>query len=113
MIPFSNRSLYYAGLTFIALSGLGVVFLNEESILALCFFVFLFLVIRNSDALTLTLDDLRQSIRSELVHSLIEGSTQILKLRTLTCDKKRELLNSTSAMTFIAIQKAKAIQVTN
>jgi hypothetical protein len=41
--------------------------------------------------------DLKQSIRSGLVVSLIQAEWQIIKTRTLTCEKKK-LLNSTNAM---------------
>jgi hypothetical protein len=42
------------------------------------FFIFLFLMIRNSDPLSDTLKDLKQSIRSGLVVSIIQG-WQIIK----------------------------------
>lgn len=99
ILPFSNATVFYLALAFISLCGFGVVFLNEESILAVCFFIFLFLMIRNSDPLSDTLKDLKQSIRSGLITSLIQAEWQILKTRTLTCEKKRQLLNSTNAMT--------------
>jgi hypothetical protein len=44
-------------------------------------------MIRNSDPLSDTLKDLKQSIRSGLVVSLIQAEWQIIKTRTLTCEK--------------------------
>jgi hypothetical protein len=64
IIPFQMQ-LFLFSPCFISLCGFGVVFLNEESILAVCFFIFLFLMIRNSDPLSDTLKDLKQSIRSD------------------------------------------------
>jgi hypothetical protein len=61
-------------------------------------------MIRNSDPLSDTLKDLKQSIRSGLVVSLIQAEWQIIKTRTLLA-KKRQLLNSTNAMTSHAYEQ--------
>jgi hypothetical protein len=75
IIPFQMQLLFSP--CFISLCGFGV-FLNEESILAVCFFIFLFLMIRNWIHYD-TLKDLKQSIRSGLVVSLIQAEWQIIK----------------------------------
>lgn len=66
-------TILYLSLGIITLSGFGILFLNEETILAICFFVFLFLVIQNSDVASQTLSEQKEAIKSELLTSLIQG----------------------------------------
>jgi ADP-heptose:LPS heptosyltransferase len=52
-----------------------------------------------------TLKDLKQSIRSGLVVSLIQAEWQIIKNTYFDLRKKRQLLNSTNAMTSHAYEQ--------
>lgn len=61
------------GLAFLGLSGLGVVYLNPESILALCFFIFFGLILQNSDSAGQSLETTRQALRDELVRGMLEN----------------------------------------
>lgn len=87
-----NLTYIYA-LAFSALSGLGIVFLNPESILALCFFLFFYLIIVNSDAISTSLNEQKQNLRSQLLTTMIDGQTATLKSRKNHFYKKSALLN--------------------
>lgn len=60
-------------LTFLSLSGFGVVYLNPESILALCFFIFFALILRSGDGARQSLDASRDGVRETLVRGLLES----------------------------------------
>lgn len=78
----SLSTLTYYVIAFIALSGLGVVFFNAESILALCFFIFIGLLIMENNPINATLEEQKQGIRSELVSCMIDGQTLLQKTTT-------------------------------
>lgn len=86
--------VYYYAITFTALSGLGIVFLNAESILAVCFFLFFYLIIQNSDTISASLNQQKQSIRAELLSCMIDGQTLAVRTRKLLIYKKIMLLDS-------------------
>lgn len=86
-----NFALYYITI-FTALSGLGVVFLNSEAILAVCFFIFFALIIQNSGSISGSLEEQKQSIRAELVSCMIDGEKQSIQCKQLLCYKKAQLL---------------------
>nr|YP_009172346.1 ATP synthase subunit 4 [Ulva fasciata]QBR54771.1 ATP synthase subunit 4 [Ulva lactuca]WVH39676.1 ATP synthase subunit 4 [Ulva dactylifera]BBE20940.1 ATP synthase subunit 4 [Ulva ohnoi]ALG35705.1 ATP synthase subunit 4 [Ulva fasciata]AML79981.1 ATP synthase subunit 4 [Ulva fasciata] len=87
-----NLTIYYI-IALITLSGLGIVFLNSESILAICFFIFVSLIVQN-DPVSASLEEQKQSIRSELISCMIHGSTDQINLQKLVCYKKIQLLAS-------------------
>lgn len=87
-----NLTIYYI-IAFITLSGLGIVFLNSESILAICFFIFVSLIVQN-DPISASLEEQKQSIRSELISCMIRGSMDQINLQKLVCYKKIQLLAS-------------------
>ena len=87
-----NLTIYYI-IALIALSGLGIVFLNSESILAICFFIFVSLIVQN-DPISASLEEQKQSIRSELINCMIRGSMDQINLQKLVCYKKIQLLAS-------------------
>lgn len=62
---------YIYALSCIALSGYGIVFLNAESILAVCFFIFFTLLLRNASAEGL--DTTRQAIKNQLASCMYQG----------------------------------------
>lgn len=84
-------TILYLSLGLITLSGFGVLFLNEETILAICFFIFLFLIIQNSDAASQALNEQKEAIRSELLTSLIEGQKNAVNAKIWINHQKREL----------------------
>nr|YP_010003125.1 ATP synthase subunit 4 [Ulva torta]AZP40237.1 ATP synthase subunit 4 [Ulva torta] len=87
-----NLTIYYI-IALITLSGLGIVFLNSESILAVCFFIFVALIVQN-DPISASLEEQKQSIRSELISCMIHGSMDQINLQKLVCYKKIQLLAS-------------------
>lgn len=92
-----HRAYYYI-LAFIVLSGLGIVFLNPESILAVCFFLFFFLIMRNSHSMSSSLHEQKQTIRAELLNCMIHGQTIAVGTTKLLCYKKMQLLHSMQHM---------------
>lgn len=91
--------LTYYIIAFIALSGLGVVFFNAESILALCFFIFVALIMQN-DPISATLEEQKQAIRSELVSCMIDGQRFFITSKKAICYKKLQLIGSLKHITF-------------
>nr|QHD44995.1 ATP synthase subunit 4 [Bryopsis plumosa] len=87
-----NLTIYYI-IALITLSGLGIVFLNSESILAICFFIFVSLIVQN-DPVSASLEEQKQSIRSELISCMIHGSMDKINLQKLVCYKRIQLLAS-------------------
>lgn len=85
-------ALYYL-LAFIGFTGYGVLFLNAESILALCFFIFFGLIVQKSDAISATLDEQKLSIKTQLVNLMIHGQKQHIIIQKLIIFKKAQLLN--------------------
>lgn len=85
---------YIYVLAFTALSGLGIVFLNPESILAFCFFLFFYLIIVNSDAISTSLNEQKQTLRSQLLTTMIHGQTATLNTRKVRTIKKIVLLDT-------------------
>ena len=92
-----NILAYYA-IAFIALSGLGVVFFNAESILALCFFVFVGLIMQN-DPVSATLEEQKQAIRSELIGCMIDFEKHFINSKKALCYKKLQLISSLKEIT--------------
>lgn len=90
---------FYYILAFTALSGFGIVFLNAESILALCFFLFFALIVQNSESISATLDEHKHSIKFELVNYMIDGQKHAVTNQRLACYKKAELLTSVKYVT--------------
>nr|YP_025787.1 ATP synthase F0 subunit b [Tupiella akineta]AAQ18746.1 ATP synthase F0 subunit b [Tupiella akineta] len=84
-------TLLYLSLGLITLSGFGILFLNEETILAICFFIFLYLIIQNSDVVSQALNEQKEAIRSELLTSLIKGQKNAVNAKVLINHKKYEL----------------------
>lgn len=70
---------YIYALSFIALSGYGIVFMNAESILASCFFIFFALVLRQAGAAAEGLDTTRQAIKQQLALCMYEGQYDSVK----------------------------------
>ena len=91
---------FYYIMTFITLSGLGVVFLNAESILALCFFIFLALIIQNV-SMDASLEEQKQAIKAELISCMIAVEKHNLCTKKLLCYKKAQLLSSLPHVTNI------------
>jgi hypothetical protein len=92
-----NFTLYYI-IAFTALSGLGIVFLNAESILAFCFFVFVALIVKY-DPLSSALEEQRRIIRSDLMNCMIDGEIKLVSSKKILCFKKAQLLASLEHMT--------------
>jgi Mitochondrial ATP synthase B chain precursor (ATP-synt_B) len=93
-----NYAFYYV-LAFTALSGFGVVFLNPESILAVCFFIFFALIVQNSDSISATLDEQKHAIKLELANNMIDAEKQGVITQKLLCYKKAQLLTSLGHVT--------------
>lgn len=66
------KFFYIYPVCLVALSGLGVVSFNEESILALCFFIFVTLVFQNSDAAVEALEETRSGIKKQLTQGMLD-----------------------------------------
>ena len=94
-----NFALYYM-IIFTALSGLGIVFLNPEAILAVCFFIFFALIVQNSGSISASLDEQKQAVRTELVRCMIDGEKQSIRTKKLLCYKKAQLLSSLEHIAF-------------
>ena len=91
---FSNLTNFFYLLAFIALSGYHVTFLNPESILAICFFIFFLLIVNNSSAVIETLDDYKQGLNSQLTELWVNGSKQSLLLESQIISAKAHLLEN-------------------
>jgi Mitochondrial ATP synthase B chain precursor (ATP-synt_B) len=91
---------YFYILVFACLSGFGIVFLNPESILAMCFFIFFALIVQNSEYISATLDEHKHSIKSELVDNMVHGEKQTAVTRKLMCYKKAQLLTGIQHVTY-------------
>ena len=74
-IIFQPITILYFFLAIITLSGFGIIFLNEESILAICFFIFLFLVVKNSSTVYEALVEQKEVIK--YIFSIYLGKTNI------------------------------------
>lgn len=61
-----------------AFSGFGIVFLNAESILALCFFIFFGLILQNADSASEGLEETRQGVQEALASGMIDGQLDSL-----------------------------------
>jgi hypothetical protein len=84
-------TLLYFSLGIVILSGFGILFLNEETILAICFFIFLYLIIQNSELASQALNEQKELIRGELLTSLIEGQKNAVNAKVLVNHRKYEL----------------------
>lgn len=92
-------TIYYIySLCFIALSGLGVVFLNAESILAFCFFVFFALIVQNASSAGESLSQTRQAIQAELVCCMLDAQKHDAGKQTLNIFQKMQLLHSVKSL---------------
>jgi hypothetical protein len=83
--------LLYFTLVLLFISGFGILFMNEETILSISFFIFMSLIIQNSDGLSKALDEQIEAIRSELLTSLIEGQQNAVLAKVLINHQKHEL----------------------
>lgn len=89
-----SLSIYtYYIIAFIALSGLGIVFFNAESILAICFFTFVALIMHN-DPISATLEEQKLGIRSELISCMIDGQKHFINSKKALIYKKLQLIGS-------------------
>lgn len=88
-------TLYYIyTLCFFALCGYGIVFLNHESILAVCFFIFLALLCRYGHSAGSSLENTRCAMFDELSRCMIQSQeTAAAEMRAALHQKKR-LLNA-------------------
>lgn len=93
--------LTYYIIAFIALSGLGVVFFNAESILAICFFIFVALIM-HLDPISATLEEQKQGVRAELVSCMIDGQKHFINSKKALCYKKLQLISSLKNITNIS-----------
>jgi hypothetical protein len=84
-------TLFYFALGLVTLSGFGILFLNEETILAICFFIFLYLVIQNSELASQALNEQKELIKGELLTSLIKGQKNAVNAKVLVNHRKYEL----------------------
>jgi len=91
-------TIFYASLGLIALSGFGILFLNEETILAICFFIFLYLLIQNSDAASEAIESQKEVIRLELLTSLVKGQRDAVNAKVLLNHRKYELTSGLEAL---------------
>lgn len=87
----SPLTILYFSLGLITFSGFGILFLNEETILAVCFFIFLFLGIQNSDVASQTLEEQKSAIRWELLSTLIRGQKNAVSAEILINHQEYEL----------------------
>lgn len=85
--------LTYYIIAFIALSGLGIVFFNAESILAICFFIFIALIMHN-DPISPTLEEFKQGIKVELISCMIDGQKHFINSKKALIYKKLQLISS-------------------
>ena len=85
---------YIYALSFIALSGFGIVFLNAESILAICFFVFFAFIIRYAEPATEGLDLSRQGIRDQLVETMSHDAIAAVEYQQQSCFEKITMLGN-------------------
>nr|AOC61529.1 ATP synthase F0 subunit beta [Gloeotilopsis planctonica] len=84
-------TILYFSLGLVTLSGFGILFLNEETILAICFFIFLYLMIANSDMASQALNEQKEVIRGELLESLIKGQKNAVLAKVYINHRKYEL----------------------
>jgi hypothetical protein len=85
-------SFYYI-LAIIAFSGFGIIFLNAESILALCFFIFVALIIQN-DPVSASLEEQKRTVRSEFISCMLHGEKDFVQSKKTLIYKKVQLLDS-------------------
>ena len=83
-------TLLYLTLGIIGLSGFGILFLNEESILALCFFIFFYLILQHSSGATSALDEQIRSYHT-LLAVLIKGQKKAKNAKVLIIHRNIEL----------------------
>lgn len=100
LFKMSLSILTYYIIAFIALSGLGVVFFNAESILAICFFIFVALIM-HLDPVSATLEEQKQGVRAELVSCMIDGQKHFINSKKALCYKKLQLISSLKNITNI------------
>jgi hypothetical protein len=89
---------YFYALSFIALSGFGIVFLNAESILAACFFIFFAFILQNAGPAVEGLDTSRQAIGQQLASSMYLGQFNSVKHEQLRHYEKAMLLPALSKL---------------
>lgn len=99
-------SFYYI-LAIIAFSGFGVLFLNAESILALCFFIFIALIIQN-DPVSVSLEEQKFTVRSEFISCMLHGEKDFVQSRKALIYKKVQLLHSLKHICLPLANTAKA-----
>ena len=89
-MPLRPLTLLYFALVIISLSGFGVLFLNEEAILAIAFWAFFALILKNSSGVSQALDEQVQSCHERLSSSL-QGQGLSIKTGSLKRHFSREL----------------------
>lgn len=82
----------------LALSGLGITFANAESLLALCFFIFLALIINNSEPIGESLAQSRQAVQAELLSCMIDGEKVGFTTKRLNIFHQTQLLAGLKTM---------------
>lgn len=91
-------TLFFYTLAFTAFSGLGVTFLNSESLLAVCFFVFLALCLQNSAPVCQGLQHDTQAVHAALLQGMLDSKRKTsAKIERLA--KQSQLLASIKALT--------------
>ena len=86
------KMYYIYVMCFVGLSGLGIVFLNAESILAVCFFIFLGLILQNGEWVGESLEETRKNIKSEFLTEMVKGQRDQGKRNKMEILKKADLL---------------------
>jgi hypothetical protein len=86
-------------LAFTLLSGLGVTFLNSESLLAVCFFIFLAFCLHNSKPFSQSLLDSTEEIHTRLLSCYVDSANNNMVTKKEKLAKKSMLLASIKALT--------------
>ena len=90
--------IFSFSLSFVALSGLGVVFLNSESILAVCFFIFFACLLQNATSAGESLSQTRRAIQSELVSCMLDAQKHNAAQKQVSLFQKMQLLKCLSSL---------------
>lgn len=90
--------IFIFSLSLVALSGLGVVFLNSESILALCFFVFFALCLQNATSAGESLSQTRNAIQNECVSCMLDAQKHNAVQKQVSLFQKMQLLKCLSSL---------------
>jgi hypothetical protein len=91
--------IFFYLLAIILFGGLGVTFLNSESLLAFCFFIFFAFCSQNSASLSQSLQHSTEAVRTALLCHMIQASKQNLVAKTKRLAKQTQLLASVHVLT--------------